>query len=359
MTCPHCRASLRRRERTGRRCARCGKAFALEPLETPFRLSDVRLREVARRLSRDGSLRFTGEQLYYAVQRPEPPVLPTPPRPPSIAANAMGAVVLAALLLLGIAATLLVPTWIFGHDVAGVWLLAALSAMLLLFADFVIGSAFKEAVGDTRDAVRERHRPTGVPVHYTRRQPLTDLETFRSTVLARWRRVHGKLPGLCDHPPRPEWAVPPVLAVACPSPAVRACLWANGVPVEVVDHPDDAPEGTPVAHLHDVAASAFVTAHARGLPDLTPRGAASWVRWHRLRSPAEPIRDALRAVPGLPARERDLLDTGWYCPVGAIPPAVLIRLVETHRRAVAVRDPDHRAAHDLGFLDTPGDTVGS
>jgi hypothetical protein len=365
MTCPHCRASLPRRERVGRRCARCGKGFALDPQDTPFRLSDVRLREVARRLSHDGLLRFTGEQLYHAVQRPTPAFTALPvaqPRPKESIGTHVGDAVMA-LIFTAVEVALLrfAAPWINDAGFWGAKAVAVVSALLLWLAIWITGLATAISIGDAFSALRARRRPVAVPVHHPVRQPLTGLDAFRRGVLDRWTQVHGDLPGLCDDPPRPQWAVPPVLALVCPSASVRACLWANGVPVEMVDHPDDAPEGTPAAQLHDIAATAYVLAHARELPDLTPAiGAArdaTWLRWHRLRTPPEPVRAALRAVTGLAPRERDLLDIGWYCPVEALPPAVLIGAVERHRRAVAARDPDHRAAHDLGFLDSPGDSV--
>ncbi|GIJ49300.1 hypothetical protein Val02_61860 [Virgisporangium aliadipatigenens] len=355
MRCPQCRRPLRRRQDiAARRCAVCGRRWALDRRDPPYRLSPRRLRETARRLSHDGLLRFTTEQLFYALQPPSAPSRVTPRRPPprpSVARNLrhLGWVLAgaAALVPLGLLTRRLNDA---GHEAAGLTLAIALVIGLYACAGLLV-----VGLGHTAAAfLWRRHRlppyaPGGDRSH------ARAIRRLRRHVV--WfARVNGGLPGLCDRPPRPEWAVPPVLAVACPSRAVRACLYANGVPVEVVDRPGDAPQGIPVAQLHDLAASTRVAAHRHGWPDLTP-AAGPWLRWYRRRTPPERLRLALRDLPDLPHHVREPLDAGWYAPVDALPPAVLIRLVERHRRAVAARDPDHRAAQDLGFLDHPGANV--
>ncbi|GIJ49301.1 hypothetical protein Val02_61870 [Virgisporangium aliadipatigenens] len=365
MRCPHCRENLRRHERYGGSCDRCGREFALDPYSAPFRLNDLHLRAVARRLSHDGLLSFTSAQLYHAVQPPAAPVIPRPyvpppPRPgPSVLGELLRMLATLAVTALGVLG-FPAAAWVGRQGFFGAGTLATLLVGGFVLLVFFSGGAAVAYAGGAWKAFAERGlRPAPPPAPREHiRLPAVSLEVFRSNVLARWRHVYGSdLPGLCDDAPEPEWGVPPVLAVACPSPAIRACLYANGVPVRVVDHPRDAPEGTLVAQLHDVAASGFVLAHRRGAPDLTPgpggRRDATWLRWRRSGPAADAMRDALGAVPGLAPRERDLLGKGWWCPAEAMPPAVLIRLVERHRRAIAARDPDHRAARDLGFLDMP------
>ena len=62
----------------------------------------------------------------------------------------------------------------------------------------------------------------------------------------------------------------------------------------------------------------------------------------------------LRAIPAaLSAKEVEWLGKGWWSPIGAVRPAVLIaRVEEAVRRAVAV-DPAQRAAREVGFLTWP------
>src|SRR5688500_12579764 len=132
MTCPHCRENLRRRERVGRRCVRCGREFALDPQTAPFRLNDLHLREVARRLSHNGLLRFTTAQLYHAVQPPAPAVLPapyTPPPPPprsSVVKDLLGAVAALAVAGLAVLGFVYGTRWLDGLGFLGAGTLAAL-----------------------------------------------------------------------------------------------------------------------------------------------------------------------------------------------------------------------------------------
>ncbi|GEM_PF-3041698 len=68
MKCPHCLADLRYRERSGRTCAKCRHPFALEPRAHELKLSDLKLRNLAERLSRHGRYTYTSAQLgHFAI----------------------------------------------------------------------------------------------------------------------------------------------------------------------------------------------------------------------------------------------------------------------------------------------------
>lgn len=69
MTCPHCAARLKHRERSGHRCARCGRQFVFEPREHLSRLTDVRVQRAAAGLGDNNRFRYTFGQLTAAVAR--------------------------------------------------------------------------------------------------------------------------------------------------------------------------------------------------------------------------------------------------------------------------------------------------
>jgi hypothetical protein len=69
MQCPHCHASLLRKERYGRKCSACKRKFALEPKENAFLLHDVLFRRIIEQMSRTGEVLYTPEQLRYRAAR--------------------------------------------------------------------------------------------------------------------------------------------------------------------------------------------------------------------------------------------------------------------------------------------------
>lgn len=69
MTCPHCSALLRYRERSDRRCGRCGRQFVFEPRGHWARLTDARVRRAAAWLGSGGRFRYTVGQLGATVSR--------------------------------------------------------------------------------------------------------------------------------------------------------------------------------------------------------------------------------------------------------------------------------------------------
>lgn len=69
MKCPHCYAELRYRERSNRTCSKCRQQFVLEPKANTFKLHDLGLRELLNRLSQNGTIRLTSEQVLGALLR--------------------------------------------------------------------------------------------------------------------------------------------------------------------------------------------------------------------------------------------------------------------------------------------------
>jgi hypothetical protein len=245
MTCPHCSKSLTYKQRTGRKCGECRREFAFEPRGHPLALHDNRFRRIVKKLSENGELRYTADQLRHAVVRK-----------PVAMQKQSGA---------GCTAATLVAAAIAGFVVG-----AALAPLAGLFVAGIIAIA-----GGVTISVR-RLRP------FVPSMPI-GLEGFRSTVIDRWRSVYGEAPeGLVDQaavdamPPasRPTEKLDAV--VVSPERDVLACLLANNVPKRLhigllpVAPPFDAWEQAvlerlqkdptlPVLLLHDAsAAGAFL-----------------------------------------------------------------------------------------------------
>lgn len=250
MTCPHCSKSVTYKQRTGRKCGECRREFAFEPKGHPLALHDNRFRHIVKKLSENGELRYTADQLRHAVVRK-----------PVAAQKASGA---------GCTAAALVAAAIVGFVVG-----AVVAPLAGLFVAGVVAIA-----GGVAAALRPR-RPfvPSMPV---------GLEAFRSTVIDRWRSVYGEMPqGLVDEkalttPSAEAHAVEKLDAVVVsPERDVLVCLLANGAAKRLrvgllpVAPPFDAWEQTvlerlqknpnlPVLLLHDAsAAGAFL---ARDLP---------------------------------------------------------------------------------------------
>ncbi|MFB6889280.1 hypothetical protein ACFCX4_08200 [Kitasatospora sp. NPDC056327] len=376
MTCPHCRAKLLQRERRGRTCSRCRKAFALEPKESRG-LTDLRLRHTVGRLGDGGRVVLTVEQLRWAHQtpgRPAPRPVPKPigrPREPEIrgvlpvTANLLfGAVVVAGSTVLGLQVHALlglaVPAACFG-------LLAFFSTVPDLSRLLRRRSLLARWQKDEQEWQEARERERREREQWT---PSYDLlpgwtvNAFRNLVVDRWNGVYGGLPeGVVEHSavraaPLPG---PAALAVLCPDPVVRAFLHANGFPEHhravVVATLRELPPRLPVVVLHDASPDGhLLAAQARhGRPGGRVADAGLSVRAvlaagyravqlheHQRR---EPLEDMLRRLPGLTDAEREWLAAGLWSPLAAVPPKQLL--------AMAERATEQVLTHGTGFLTWP------
>lgn len=338
MICPHCRASLLRKQRTGNRCGSCRREFAFDPKTNPLRLHDLRVGALAERLAtrgRDGQppLRFTADQLRLAASRKVP-------------TGRSGSGWLVGAGVVGVGGGIAAVAG--GGAVVGV---AALVVVALLVLGHVLTAAGR--------------RYPGLPVSTAQ----------FATMLARWQRVYGQPPAglLADGPPRTVVPSGPVRAVVvCPDAATVAFLAAAGVaerhPVVLVPGipgriPSEATtaarDGLPVLVLHDAdplgcLAAPRLRAVLRGtrvvdvgLRPATAKGAKTVVR---VRPPGDLLAE-LRAAGGVRPDELAWLEAGNTVPLAALLPARLLRAVERAvERAVDAADPDRARARSIGFL---------
>jgi hypothetical protein len=161
----------------------------------------------------------------------------------------------------------------------------------------------------------------------------------------------------------------PVLTVLSPEHSVLICLAANGVPqrlgVALARSLAEVPPLVAVLVVHDASADGcLLPARTRAaLPGrlvldtgLRPRSVQGSKKAVKLRGapPAEEDLAALRAQGELTERELTWLSQGWWGPVAAIRPAVLLARVHSAVRHVqAAADPAQRLAADLGYLTWP------
>ncbi|MEV0044166.1 hypothetical protein AB0H60_11890 [Nocardia rhamnosiphila] len=334
MICPHCAKSLLRRERTGRRCPACRREFALEPKESPARMHDLRMRRLAEKLSDGRGLRYTPTQLWYAATRRD---VPSVDRDYHAALGwTCGIIFVGAFVCL---VTGLVP--VLPGIGTGVLLLIVIP-LLLTFA---------------KPWFRRRT---------TVRIPVTPRE-FRTGVFDRWAQIYGGPPsGMVTE----DIALPavrqPRVALLCADRSVLACLAANNAAevweMALSDRMDRLPPEVPVLVLHDAGLSGVrFAARAReflgprailtGLSAKSTLAARSAVRLRELPDPAAPPVPEWAAGT---AAERDWLAGGWWSPVGALPPAALLGVVERGvERAQEAGDPDRQRAREIGFLTWP------
>ncbi|MGW6917196.1 hypothetical protein ACWGB8_25685 [Kitasatospora sp. NPDC054939] len=340
MICPHCRVRLLRKERTGRTCHGCRKEFALDPkLDS---LSDLRIHHLVGHLTEQGRYRCTADQLRHALEprrsRSADDWLPAPADPIkwAVAGGFFGA--------------------------SGTLLLVTAEAAAPYVAG---GAALALAAPLSAVAVRRRRRNARRTVVRRAVVPGWTAPAF-AAVLARWTAVYGELPAgvVIDAevaPSRPVGA--PVAALLCPDAAARACLHANGFPERhrtlLVASAADVPDGLPVVVLHDdsvpgllLAAQVRAALPGRTVVDagLPPGTALRERRTVQLRDVGlDPeLLARLADAPGLTDAQRARYADGWWSPLAAVRPGVLLAAAEraVHRAAA-------RHATPVGFLTWP------
>ena len=346
MLCPHCNQNLLYKERSWKKCSKCGRKFAFEPKTDALGLHDQRFRKAVAKLGADGKLYFTCGQLQYFLSRKK-------------LKNSFNRVrqLLFFIMFAALAAT--------------IFLIVTLSSFILFSATFLIFAVFVVLLLISW----KREGDLSLP---------QSNQTFEGDVLGRWREVYQQLPAtfLTNHKLPAQHLVSARGALVCSEPEVLACLSANGTTenlgllllnarnpektsLEFVQNRSDLP----IFVLHDASIEGcllrenFVCAHLadnqnRKVYDigLRPKTALK-AKLPQLR------RKTTESLPGssnLTAEEINWLDKGNYTPLLALTPARLVKLVT---RSVnqgfqlaakpSLKSPetkDQRAAQAVGFM---------
>ncbi|MFC9622719.1 hypothetical protein ACFTXM_22875 [Streptomyces sp. NPDC056930] len=347
MICPHCEKNLLRKERPNNTCSHCRRTYALDPKTNSLGLSDLRVRRILAKVTEEGRIAVTPDQLWYALSRKR---LKESRFAPGCAGASLGAGLFA-----GVFAVF-----------SGITYLLLVSGALLLAS---AGFAFARAAGVSR----------GFPV--------MSRAAFRSEALAPWRNVYGGLPpGVVDDtPPVPSRAggrtpsdARPGAVLLCPDRSITAFLIADGLPARYgiapakdLDAVRALPTQGPVIVLHDADAHGELlvrrvreslgqrTVIDAGLPLRTVRGLARAVPYRdRDGRPDRETMARLTALGEFTEEELKWLGKGWRFPLVGMPPARLLaavtRIAEQVTRNV---DPERRRAASVGFMTWPGPTT--
>ncbi|MEE1742440.1 hypothetical protein PUR49_38840 [Streptomyces sp. BE147] len=344
MICPHCEKNLLRKERPRNTCSRCKRAYALDPKTNSLQLSDLRVRRVLAKVTQDGSVAVTPDQLWYALSRKR---LKEGTYAPGCAGTSLFVGLVAGVLALFIEAVFL----------------AVVCGVLLLVS---VGIASARAAGAGR----------GIPA--------MSRAAFRSQALAPWRRVYGALPpGVLDDAgplaspagTQPLPGAPPRAVLLCPDRSVLAFLAADGLPgrygialAEDLRTVRALPTRGPVIVLHDADAHGELLARRvresldrrtvidAGLPLRSVRGLDRAVPYRdRGGRPDRATMARLAALGGHSARELEWLGKGWRFPLVGMPPARLLAVVaRVCEQLTRDADPERRRAASVGFMTWPG-----
>ncbi|MFE2165348.1 hypothetical protein ACFXB3_09760 [Streptomyces sp. NPDC059447] len=358
MICPNCSTSLKRTERTGQVCSHCHRRFALDPRLHGTGMHDVRIRRCAESLTDNGRLKVTVTQLWYR-SRTQSSSWP--------AKKARGV----------------------HRGISWPVALAVCAGLIALAVRTGGAAAFWCGVG----AVLVLVVPKLVPYERARSagSSISPSEyAFRRLMSGEWTTTYGGLPpGVVDDAdPAPGRAAKrpdrPRAVILCTDHAVATFLEANGMPrrlqvvlleadpeyvhEEFADLGDlgdlaDLPGGLPVVVVRDASALGVMLAPLLRIahPDRTVVDAGLPVSAVRSRrgavhrfSPAPAVEaEALRAVAGLSEEDAAWLAAGFWSPVAAVPPALLLSVVENAvARAVAATAPSGPAP-EHGFLTWP------
>lgn len=372
MICPFCSSSLKYKERSGRRCSKCRHIFAFEPRQNVLKLNDLRFRRVTSRLSQQGRLFYTAEQLCYTLNRP----VVKPKR--------------RSLLLVFVQTGMIL---VIGSIIS----LVGFQQPLLLLAVLLL---------------------TPLPFLAYRRpaQPQLALDpaAFGTTLLGRWREIyHEAVPGLIGSaPPIQAPPLPQLRAVlVCPVLTIRLCLSANRLPARLglglvpAQPPFNPAERSlldylrthprlPILLLHDgspdgchlavtLRSQLGLSANHRlidlGLHPRHRQAKTAMVLWRRLTPEHQRAIGALKEAGRLEEADANWFAQGLYLPLPALPPTRLIAMVEgaVKRHGLPVGAPPparqdagrvvgqaataagraasaERAAQAIGFLSWPG-----
>lgn len=205
MKCPYCHADLRYRERSNKTCSKCQRKFVLEPKDNVFRLHDLKLRDLINRLSKNGTLYITSEQVL-GTNLPNQEDYKRG-RFSSGCFSLILTFIIAILILIILLAILL------GSDLT----------IIFFFIFFMFNCFIILFLSNRRFQVR---------------QDFPSIGHFETTILRPWIEQYGKPPQLLLHTDTSALAtaLPPIspnamqTVILCPSITVRAFIIANQLP---------------------------------------------------------------------------------------------------------------------------------
>lgn len=352
MICPHCNLSLRYRERSNYKCSKCNQGYAFEPRTDLPKLSDLRFRKAAVKMSQSNKLYFTFGQLLHFLSRR------------NLKSNYGAGAISSALLVI-----------FFGLFFFSIWIgfaAAFAAAVLFAVAAFAVGFVLKKRATVSL---------------------LQNTAQFKKLIAARWLKVYQTLPPtlIAD-----DYAFDNVDLdhargfLICREPEILMCLAANQVHHNfglILINPWSQNQNSnpfrrspelPIFVLHDASFDGyewkhkFIAEYLGNQPEsrifdigLRPNQAIKLelLRLRRGRVGSREMQVYARSLTELTAEEKAWLTAGYHAPLLALTPAQLINLVA---RSVARRYNqiggnalnypalDRRKAESIGFMTTFG-----
>lgn len=341
MLCPHCSTSLRYRERSNQTCSSCHKVFAFEPKTHPLSLSDNYFLSNVNKLSNNGKLFFTLQQLQFALSRKK---MKSGGLITVLIVFAVISTIIGCAVLFNIIAQVLRDF----QSEAIVLICVALGIFIVLFWIILIL------------AVKKFYKPA---VYL----PQSHVE-FENSVLGDWRGIYGKLPDkLIMNFTFPKDFQNLKGILLCQIDDAAICLAANQIDknldLAIVIKPEKVVEllqkhgKLPVYVLHDASVEGveFYEKTKQRLGSQTtvldiglrPQNVMKW-NMLKMREKGASA-DFLNS---LTAEEKAWLNQGYYLPLYAMSPDKLIGFVRIHitKRDKKIEETADKRAKSVGFM---------
>lgn len=341
MLCPHCSASLKYRERSNQVCSSCYKAFAFEPKTHPLRINDNYFQTVVNKLSDNGKLYFTPQQLQYAVSR-----------------KAMKPFSWTTLLIVFAVISTIIGSIVLFNIVAQAF--SNFPTELIFFVYLVVIASIILFWIVLIFSVKKFHKPTiSIPQSHVE---------FENSVLGDWRRIYQKFPDKLVRNFTFQENFQNLRGILlCQTDDAAICLNANQVDkslnLAIVYKPQKVNEllqkhgKLPVYVLHDASIEGvdFLERIKRQIGNQTPvfeigLRPQNVMKWN-VQKMCEKGSNA-NFLESLTAEERDWLNQGYNVPLYVLRPEKLIRFVRIHitKKDKKIEETADRRAKSVGFM---------
>lgn len=341
MKCPKCFETIKYKERSHNKCPKCSGSFAFEPKYHPLQLTDIYFSKVVDKLSDNGKLYFTPQQLQFAVSRKK------------IKSNSkvlwlLIPAIITTIITFVVSANILKD--LYNDDPFGRGLAASITVFVFLLW-IVIMICLK--------IFRKTH--ISLPQHP---------QEFKDSVIHPWKSVYGNvLQKLLSEKPKSaanNYNLRGILF--CETKDTRDFLFANQLNIKfglsVHTRLDSKiPDNLPIYVLHDASSEGIVFlekikerfANQRQIIDLGLRPNSvinSKLTKFRQTNSTKNNFSSLTKV------ENDWLNKGYYTPLFVLKPEKLIQYVtkqiEQRSRKIAVDNPE-KEAQAIGFMTWVGE----
>lgn len=340
MICPHCKTDIKYKERSYNTCSNCKKEFAFEPKTHPLQITDKYFSNVVEKLSYQGKLFYTSEQLQFAVSQ----------KKLKSGSNTLGLIVLA-IITTFISLIISIP---FLPNVAGQNVLIGIFILLIPIAVF-----FVWLIVIVRTIIRNN-------THICLPQSVAD---FKDSVTYRWKGVYGKFPQnlIMGNPQNASNNYNLRGILFCETKEIAEFFIANQLNIKYglsifTDFSSQIPDNLPIYVLHDASSEGWaffekvkqLYAPQRQVIDIGLRpNSVMNSKLMKLRQP----NFANNQFSSLSQEEIQWFKQGYYTPLFVLRPFQLIQYLDKQfkrkGKQIAVDTPE-KQAQAIGFMTWAG-----